>query len=356
MKILITGACGFVGNCLVEALLENCEGLEIIGLDNLSRAGSEINRSNFKKQGVTFIHGDIRSISDLETIPPVDWVIDAAANPSVLAGKDGSTSSRQLIENNLYGTVNLLEFCKQHKAGFILLSTSRVYALKELSSIPIVTDGTHFSVNQTATLPQGLTVNGISENFSTTPPLSLYGNTKLASENLAIEYSDAFDFPLWINRCGVLAGKGQFGRPDQGILAYWVHSWAQKKPLRYIGFEGKGLQTRDFLHPKDLVSVIKKQINHIGRGQKPIISNFSGGIHSARSLLEMSNWCENRFGPHEVTSDLSPRPFDIPWMILDSQQAKKEWDWEPTTPFEDIIEEIAQHSETHPTWLDLSIA
>ena len=166
MKILITGACGFVGNCLAEALLENVEGLEIIGLDNLSRSGSETNRPNLKKLGVSFIHGDIRSISDVEKIPPVDWVIDAAANPSVLAGKDGSTSSRQLIENNLYGTVNLLEYCKQHKAGFILLSTSRVYALKELSSIPILTNGTHFSVNQAATLPHGLTPGGISENTS----------------------------------------------------------------------------------------------------------------------------------------------------------------------------------------------
>ncbi len=354
MKILITGVCGFVGNCLAEALLKNFEGLEILGLDNLSRAGSETNRQNLKQLGITFLHSDIRSTSDLEKIPPVDWVIDAAANPSVLAGKDGSTSSRQLIENNLYGTVNLLEYCKIHKAGFILLSTSRVYGLKELSSIPVLENGTHFSVNQASALPYGLTPDGISENFSTTPPLSLYGNTKLSSENLAIEYSEAFGFPLWINRCGVLAGKGQFGRPDQGILAYWVHSWAQKRPLRYIGFEGKGLQTRDFLHPRDLISVLKKQMDQSDRRQKPIISNFSGGLHSARSLLEMSNWCEDRFGSHNVTNDLSPRPFDTPWLVLDSGQAQQEWNWQPKTSFENIIEEIAQHAETTPNWLDLS--
>jgi CDP-paratose 2-epimerase len=356
MKILITGACGFVGNCLAEALLENFERLEIIGMDNLSRAGSETNRPNLKKLGITFLHSDIRSASDLEKIPPVDWVIDAAANPSVLAGKDGSTSSRQLIENNLYGTVNLLEYCKRHKTGFILLSTSRVYGLKELSSIPVLKNGTHFSVNPAPGLPHGLTPDGLSENFSTTPPLSLYGNTKLSSENLAIEYSETFDFPLWINRCGVLAGKGQFGRPDQGILSYWVHSWVQKRPLRYIGFEGKGLQTRDFLHPQDLVSALKKQMDQSSRGQKPIISNFSGGLNSARSLLEMSNWCENRFGSHDVTSDLSPRAFDTPWLVLDSEQAQKEWDWKPETSFEEIIGEIAQHAEKNPNWLDLSTA
>ncbi|XGB41406.1 MAG: hypothetical protein LVS60_14050 [Nodosilinea sp. LVE1205-7] len=49
-------------------------------------------------------HGDLRQASDLETLPPVDWVIDAAANPSVLAGVDGKTSSLQLVQHNLLGT------------------------------------------------------------------------------------------------------------------------------------------------------------------------------------------------------------------------------------------------------------
>ena len=61
-----------------------------------------------------------KAVSDLEPLPGVDWVIDAAANPSVLAGVDGRTSSRQLVEHNLGGTVNLLEFCKLHRAGFTL--------------------------------------------------------------------------------------------------------------------------------------------------------------------------------------------------------------------------------------------
>ena len=70
-------------------------------------------------------------------LPAADWVIDAAANPSVLAGVDGQTSSRQLVEHNLYGTINLLEYCKAHKAGFILLSTSRVYAIKPLAELKV---------------------------------------------------------------------------------------------------------------------------------------------------------------------------------------------------------------------------
>ena len=69
---------------------------------------------------------------------------------------------------------------------------------------------------------------GISEDFPTTAPLSLYGASKLASETLILEYGECFDFPVWINRCGVLAGAGQFGKADQGIFSFWIHSFREK--------------------------------------------------------------------------------------------------------------------------------
>lgn len=61
---------------------------------------------------------------------------------------------------------------------------------------------------------------GISEVFSTAPPVLLCGAAKLASEQMALEYGYTFDFPVWINRCGVMAGAGQFGKADQGIFAF----------------------------------------------------------------------------------------------------------------------------------------
>src|SRR4030095_15004515 len=100
MKILITGICGFVGSSLARGFLEANSALEIVGIDNLSRAGSELNRPLLKKLGVQFVHGDIRNRSDVELLPTADWVIDAAATPSVLAGVEGSTT-RQLLEHNV---------------------------------------------------------------------------------------------------------------------------------------------------------------------------------------------------------------------------------------------------------------
>jgi CDP-paratose 2-epimerase len=199
----------------------------------------------------------------------------------------------------------------------------------------------------------GLCGNGVSEAFSTEPPVSLYGATKRASEQLALEYGVAYGFPVWINRCGVLAGAGQFGRPDQGIVSYWIHSWQQRAPLTYIGFDGKGHQVRDCLDPADLLPLLDRQTATAG-GSHVQVQNVSGGIGSAWSLRQLSEWCATRFGPHDVASRPDTRQYDVPWMVLDATRAAKQWDWAPQTSVEGIFEAIASHAERNPHWLELS--
>ncbi len=282
----------------------------------------------------------------------MDWVIDAAANPSVLAGVSGQTSSRQLIEHNLVGTFNLLEFCKRHQSGIVILSTSRVYSLPELCSLELEVKEDAFTPRTEGVQHQSLTKLGIDETFSTRPPLSLYGSAKLGSELLALEYSQAFGFPAHINRCGVMAGAGQFGKPDQGIFSFWIHSYRQKRPLKYIGFKGTGYQVRDCLHPRDLAQLVVSQLEHPEKGGK--VLNVGGGMASGISLAQLSAWCANRFGAHEIARDTKPRPFDVPWLVLNPSQAAKEWDWRPVTSLQSILEEIAQHADNHPEWLGIS--
>src|SRR4051794_6606835 len=122
MQILITGICGFVGRTLALGLRENVSTANVFGLDNFIRPGSEQNRDALRKLGIKVFHADLRCASDIEQLPAADWVIDAAANPTVLAGLDDKSSSRQVVEHNLGGTINVLEYCKKHRAGFILLS------------------------------------------------------------------------------------------------------------------------------------------------------------------------------------------------------------------------------------------
>ena len=353
MKILISGICGFVGSTLAKAWHQIDSSHTVYGIDNLSRPGAATNRRRLEKLDIHVWHGDLRVASDLDGLPHVDYLIDAAANPSVLAGIDGQSNSRQLIENNLLSTVNMLEFCKARSAGFILLSTSRVYSIDAINHLEFYVDDEAFSVKLNNPLPPGLSTRGLTEAFSTESPISLYGATKKASETLALEYGQAFGFPVWINRCGLLAGAGQFGRVDQGIVAFWINSWRAGHPLKYIGFNGQGYQVRDCFHPIDLISLIEKQMQTTTKA-KPTILNVSGGIGNTFSLCQLSCWCAERFGPHKVSNDTQSRAYDVPWLVLDHTLAKQEWEWQPTIRCHEIFEEVACHAEKHPDWLSIS--
>jgi CDP-paratose 2-epimerase len=353
MRILITGICGFVGTAVAEALLERREGVTICGIDNLHRPGSEINRVRLRQRGVKFIQGDIRLASDFEVLPPADWVIDAAANPSVLAGLAGNVSSRQLFEHNLGSIVNVLEYCKAHRAGLLLLSSSRVYSIAALKALPLKQGADAVSLNTSADLPTGITARGIGIDFSTRAPVSLYGATKLACESIALDYGEAFGFPVWIDRCGVMAGPGQFGTPEQGIVAYWINAHLRRRALRYIGFDGTGKQVRDVLHPRDLAVLLDLQMRQERTGGQRVYT-AGGGLANAMSLAQLTAWCDRRFSPHPVAADLNERPYDIPWVVMDNRDCERHFGWQPDTPAADLLEEVARHAEANPDWLERS--
>lgn len=356
MRVLITGVSGFVGSVLAKSLLD-CDQIDsLVGIDNFSRPGSEQNRFALKKLGIDVRFGDIRNPSDLENLPAVDWVIDAAAQTSVLSGVDGSCSSRQVMEHNLLGTMNVLEYCRQHTAGLILLSSSRVYSIPPLANLQMRVDDHAFTPLESQQWPVGISPAGISEAYSTAPPASLYGSLKSSSEQLALEYGMIHQFPVWINRCGVMSGAGQLGHATQGIIAYWIHSYCEGKPLKYIGFQGSGHQVRDCLHPRDLARFIRLQMQHTQVLDRPRVVNVSGGQESAWSLQQLSMWCDNRFGIKKIESDPTQRPFDLPWIVLDSTIARQVWGWQPEISIVDVFSEVAAHAEQQPNWLEYSMS
>src|SRR5215471_14279956 len=165
MKALITGICGFAGSTVARALRDLDPTIELFGIDNFIRPGSEVNRAALRKLGIFVHHADLRNASDVDTLPATDWLIDAAANPSVLAGVSAVTSSRQLVEHNLVGTINLLEYCKRRRTGFILLSTSRVYSIQELSDLKVQVSGEAYRPIVDQDFPNGVTTNGVSESY-----------------------------------------------------------------------------------------------------------------------------------------------------------------------------------------------
>jgi len=225
-----------------------------------------------------------------------------------------------------------------------------VYSVPTLAALPVRIEGTAFQLDTSKTQPIGVTSNGIGEQFSVMPPLSIYGSTKLAAETMALEYGSTFRFPVWVNRCGVLAGAGQFGTAEQGIFSYWMHAHASGKPLRYIGFDGCGRQVRDAFHPDDLATLIVSQMR--GATSSKVIFNVGGGISNARSLAQLTEWCNHEFGARSPVPDLNSRPFDVPWLVMDASAARQQFCWKTTRSIDSIFEEIARHVRDHPDWLD----
>ncbi len=74
------------------------------------------------------------------------------------------------------------------------------------------------------------------------------------------------------------------------------------------------------------------------------------------SLAQLTEWCNQRFGKHPAVSNTTIRPFDVPWVVLDSTRARKTFDWTPEMTLPKILDEIAAHTETHPDWLNMTVA
>lgn len=338
MKILITGGCGFVGSNLALLFKDYFNTSDIYCLDNLSRRGSELNLTKILQKGILFIHGDVRNRNDFDRVPKVDLVIDAAAEPSVLAGTVPG-ELENLIDTNLNGTINTLYFAKKHHAKFIFLSTSRVYPYDTLLEATLETSPHRFNFSDTQPLI-GISKKGIQENYPLEGIRSLYGATKLSSEYIIKEFAHNFNIPTVVNRCGVLSGPFQMGKIDQGVIVLWMarHFW--KKNLSFIGFGGLGQQARDVLHVKDLFNAIIWQLNHIEEVHNQVY-NLGGGLENTVSLAELTALCEQITGNKiSIHSDPVNRPGDIPVYVTDNTKFEQLSGWSPQISINQLLQEV----------------
>jgi CDP-paratose 2-epimerase len=343
-RILISGGAGFVGSSLAIGLKQLHPDWQIICLDNLRRRGSELNLSRFKALGIEFLHGDVRSPSDLdaETLK-IDVIIDCSAEPSVLAGL---SSPQYVLDTNLVGTVNLLELARKNQASLIFLSTSRVYSIEPLSSLNIIEKTTRLELAQEQTIP-GVSWQGITEDFPLNGYRSLYGATKLASELLISEYRQAYGMRAIINRCGVLTGPWQMGKVDQGVIVLWVAAHYFQKSLQYIGYGGTGKQLRDFLHIDDLLRLVNYQLSNLDAFDGEVL-NVGGGRTSNFSLQEMTQVCQEITGNKiEIQSVDQARTGDVPIFITDCDRLKQKTQWQPEIKPEQTFLDIYNWIVTH---------
>lgn len=343
MRVLITGGAGFVGGSLARAFLRDPAGHEVVLFDNLRRRGSEWNLPGLVADGASFVHGDVRNPADLDAVAgEFDLLIEASADASVHAGI--ADSPRYVLDTNLGGVVNCLEFARRRCGAVVFLSSSRVYSIDALRGLPLDEEPTRFD------LPDGSPMfKGIAEEFSRTGPRSYYGTSKLAAELLCEEYGAYGGLKVVINRCGVIAGPGQFGRTDQGVFTLWVARHYFGRPLRYTGFGGTGLQVRDLLHPDDLAELIRMQIDAWDRvaGQT---FNVGGGRAGSVSLREFTAICREATGREvPITADDTTAAVDVPWYITDHSRVSSLLGWSPVRDprriVSDLVSWIAQNEE-----------
>src|SRR3954451_10306083 len=88
--VVVTGGSGFVGANLCVGVAARHPDWTITAFDNLKRRGSELNLPRLRAAGVDFVHGDVREPGDLTALPRVDAIVECSAEPSALAGVDGS--------------------------------------------------------------------------------------------------------------------------------------------------------------------------------------------------------------------------------------------------------------------------
>jgi len=305
MKLAITGGTGFVGSHLVEALC--ARGCSIVGVDaftdNYSRACKERNLEHCSRHDrFRFVELDLAE-SRLEPVfEDVGAVFHLAGRPGVRTSW-GPTFAAYL-HDNLLATQRVFEAAVRQQLRVVYASSSSVYG--DASAYPLREDAALF-------------------------PVSPYGVSKLACEALATAYRLSCDLDAVGLRYFSVYGPRQ--RPDMAF----AHVLACMMEDRPFGVLGSGRQTRDFTYVGDVVDATLAAMERAPSGR---VYNIGGGCEI--SLLDALALCEELVGREVVRHHVTTAPGDAGRTIADTDKARAELGWRPTTSLESgLVAQIA---------------
>jgi len=314
MKVLITGAAGFIGSTLSQRLLER--GDEVIGVDNLNDYYDvELKKARLARNMAFEGYRDVRvSIEDRDAIAKVfaehkpDRVVNLAAQAGV---RYSIENPHAYVDTNLVGFVNILEGCRHNNVEHLVFaSSSSVYGAN--TNMPF---SVHDNVNH---------------------PVSLYAASKKANELLAHSYSHLYDMPCTGLRFFTVYGP--WGRPDMALFLFTKNILAGK-PIDVFNY---GKHKRDFTYIDDIIEGVIRVLDKVPEpnpnwsGDAPDSATsykpyriYNIGNNNPVELMHYINVLEEKLGKKAEMNLLPLQNGDVPATYADTEDLQNDVGFKP---------------------------
>ena len=319
MKILVTGAAGFIGCFTARRLLER--GDTVVGLDNFNayydvtlkdaRAAMLAGFDNF-----TMVRLDLADRDGMEKLfarEKFDRVVHLAAQAGVRYSLE---NPHAYIESNIVGTLHVLEGCRHNEVEHLVYaSSSSVYGANTAMPFSI-----HHNVDH---------------------PLALYGATKKANELMAHSYSNLYGLPTTGLRFFTVYGP--FGRPDMALFMF-TKNILEGRPIDVFNY---GNHRRDFTYVDDIVEAVVHTLDHVAQPNDAWDSDlpdpgtskapyrlYNIGNQQPVELMRYIEVIERCVGKKAEKNMLPMQPGDVPDTYADVDDLARDVGYRPATPIE----------------------